>query len=74
MSNIPTGESAPTQQTETLLVRDEQEVFSELAGLCASPGYIHSLAFLYLSNNWVTFKDEVTAAAALVRTSPGLLV
>jgi hypothetical protein len=74
MSNIPTGESAPTQQTETLLVRDEQEVFNELAGLCASPGYIHALAFLYLSNNWVTFKDEVTAEDMLPNYSHERLI
>ena len=56
--------------------RDEQAIFSEIADLCSSPGYIHGLAALYLLNNFVTYGETLTeddllpnyAADRLIRT------
>jgi hypothetical protein len=54
------GERESVEETPTEPEREEQEVFDALAGLCAAPGYIHALAYLYQSNNWITYKDAVT--------------
>lgn len=35
-------------QEDTLTPRSEREVFDELAMLCATPGYAHVIAYLYL--------------------------
>lgn len=40
--------------------RTEKEVFDELALLCASPGYIHALAFIAFRDNIVGIKDELS--------------
>ena len=42
------------------LVKNEIDIFNELAQLCTSPGYIHAIAFLCFSNNVVMFDDEPT--------------
>jgi hypothetical protein len=54
------GERESVEEMPTEPGREEQEVFDALAGLCAAPGYIHALAYLYQSNNWITYKDAVT--------------
>lgn len=41
-------------------MRAEQTVFDELASLCASPGYIHALAYLCFRDNVIPFDDEIT--------------
>jgi SEC-C motif/Nuclease-related domain len=41
--------------------RTEKEIFDELALLCASPGYIHALAFIAFRDNIVGIKDELSA-------------
>lgn len=41
--------------------RTEQEVFSDLESLCASPGYIHVLAYVSLRDNFIFFGDRLTA-------------
>jgi hypothetical protein len=70
MSETPyTGN--PTEQTQP---RDEQAVFNELADLCSAPGYIHALAYLYQSNNWITYKDAVTAEDMLPNYSQERLI
>jgi hypothetical protein len=40
-------------------MRTEQQIFNDLAVLCASPGYAHALAFLCLQNNMVSYGDEL---------------
>ena len=42
------------------LVKNEIDIFNELAQLCISSGYIHAIAFLCFSNNVVMFDDEPT--------------
>ena len=39
--------------------RTEQEIFDDLAALCASPGYAHALAFLCYRDNFVGYRDEL---------------
>jgi hypothetical protein len=88
-SEVLGGGEGGSAETPSQPEREEQEVFNELADLCASPGYIHALANLFLLNNWITYKviipadggqgfqsivDSDSVSAALVRTSPGLLV
>jgi hypothetical protein len=40
--------------------RNEQEIFDELAVLCASPGYVHALAHLCLRDGVVGYWEEMT--------------
>ena len=42
-------------------LRSEQEIFDELAGLCTSPGYVHTIAFLCFRDNIVRYQGEMTA-------------
>lgn len=42
-------------------MRTEQAVFDDLISLCASPGYIHALAYLCFRDNAIPFDDEITA-------------
>ena len=42
-------------------MRSEQTVFDDLASLCASPGYIHALAYICFRDNVIACKDELTA-------------
>lgn len=44
---------------EAANMRTEQQVFDELAGLCASPGYAHALAFLCFRHNVVGYGGEL---------------
>ena len=40
-------------------MRTEQEIFEELAALCATPGYAHALASLCFRDNIVGYRDEL---------------
>jgi SEC-C motif/Nuclease-related domain len=40
--------------------RSESEVISEIAALCASPGYAHVLAFICFRDNFVTYREQMT--------------
>ena len=42
-------------------MRSEQAVFDDLASLCASPGYIHALAYFCFRDNAISYDDEITA-------------
>lgn len=42
-------------------VRDESEVFSDLADLCVSPGFVHVIAYFCFRDNLVLFGDEISA-------------
>jgi hypothetical protein len=70
MSDTP-NTSSPSEHTPP---RDEQAVFNELADLCSGPGYIHALAYLFQSNNWITYKDAVTAEDMLPNYSQERLI
>ncbi len=39
--------------------RSEQEIFDELATLCASPGYAHAIAYICFRDNIVRFSKEI---------------
>jgi hypothetical protein len=43
-------------------MRKEQQIFDELAALCPSPGYVHTIAYFCFRDNIVRYKDEMTAA------------
>lgn len=63
-------------------MRTEQAVFDDLASLCASPGYIHALAYLCFRDNAISFDKEITAAdtsfmfshSRLIRTETTTLI
>ena len=42
-------------------MRAEQEIFDELAGLCASPGYAHAIAYLCSRDNMIRYSGEMKA-------------
>jgi hypothetical protein len=55
-------------------LRSEQEIFDELAGLCTSPGYVHTIAFLFFRDNIVRYQGEMTAEDMKHMFSPEHLV
>src|ERR1700739_230245 len=63
-------------------MRSEQEVFDELARVCASPGYVHAIAFLGYRDTIIHYQDEMTvddmhnlySAERLVRTEISTLI
>jgi len=54
--------------------RPEQEVFEDLGRLCASPGFIHALAYLCFRENTVAIGETLTAEDLLPRHSPDRLI
>lgn len=42
-------------------MREEQEIFDDLAKICASPGYAHAIAYLCFRDNMVGYEGEMTA-------------
>lgn len=42
-------------------VREESEIISDLAQVCASPGYIHAIAYICFRDNTIKYADTVTA-------------
>src|SRR5437879_7581425 len=42
-------------------MRNEQEIFDELARLCTSPGYVHAVAYLCFRDNVVRYQGEMTS-------------
>jgi hypothetical protein len=71
-SNI--GGSSSSEQPLAPPAREEQEVFNGLVDLCAAPGYVHALAYLFQKNNWIIYKDEVTAEDMLPNYSHEKLI
>lgn len=55
-------------------VRKEAEIFSELAEICTSPGYIHAIAFLCFRDNTVKYADKLTSDDLLQQFSMDRLV
>jgi hypothetical protein len=42
-------------------MKTEQDIFDELATLCASPGYAHAIAYFCFRDNVIRCKDELKA-------------
>jgi SEC-C motif/Nuclease-related domain len=55
-------------------VRKESEIFSELAGICASPGYVHVIAYLCYKNNLIQYVDTLTPEDMLQQSSGDVCV
>ena len=63
-------------------MRAEQEIFDELAGLCASSGYAHAIAYLCSRDNMIRYSGEMKAAdmrhlfskSRLIRTETSTLI
>lgn len=64
------------------MIRAEQEIFDELAGLCASPGYAHAVAYLCFRDNMIRYSGEMKAEdmqhlfskSRLIRTETSTLI
>jgi hypothetical protein len=41
--------------------REEQQIFADLAALCAAPGFVHAIALFCYRDNVVRFSEELTA-------------
>lgn len=50
-------------------MRSEQEIFDDLAKLCASPGYAHALASISYKDNFIGYLDEIAADDLLKKYS-----
>lgn len=55
-------------------LRTEQEIFAELATLCAKPGYVHALAYLCFRDNIIAYAGEVTEADMRKMFEPSRLI
>ena len=63
-------------------MRAEQKIFDELAGLCASPGYAHAIAYLCSRDNMIRYSGEMKAEdmqhlfskSRLIRTETSTLI
>ena len=64
------------------MIRAEKEIFDELAGLCASPGYAHAVAYLCFRDNMIRYSGEMKAEdmqhlfskSRLIRTETSTLI
>lgn len=54
--------------------RAEQDIFNDLADLCAEPGFVHALAWMSLRDNYVTFDREMDSQALADSYAPGRTV
>lgn len=54
--------------------RAEQDIFNDLADLCAEPGFVHALAWMSLRDNYVTFDREMDSQALADSYAPGRIV
>ena len=55
-------------------MRKEQDIFDELAALCALPGYVHTIAHLCFRDNIVKYGEEMTAEDMQQLSSAGHLL
>jgi hypothetical protein len=51
--------------------RTEQEIFDDLAELCAAPGYAHALSWMSLRDNYVAFDQTMDSEALAASYAPG---
>ena len=64
------------------MIRAEQEIFDDLARLCASPGYAHAIAYLCSRDNMIRYSGEMKAEdmqhlfskSRLIRTETSTLI
>jgi hypothetical protein len=54
--------------------RAEQDIFNDLAELCATPGFVHALAWMSLRDNYVTFGGVMDGDALAASYAPGRTV
>ena len=54
--------------------RPESEIFSDMAALCATPGYIHALAYTCWRDNFITFEKEMTPEDMAKSYAPDRLI
>ena len=57
----------------TEAVRKESEIFLELAEICASPGYLHAIAYLCYQNDTIRYAVTLTPEDMLRRHSDFLV-
>ncbi len=63
-------------------MRAEQPIFEELAALCASPGYVHAIAYLCFRDNMILYSDVMKSEdmqglfskSRLIRTETSTLI
>ncbi|MBK3733783.1 preprotein translocase [Azospirillum brasilense] len=54
--------------------RVEQDIFNELAELCAAPGFVHVLSWMSLRDNYVTYIGTMDSDALAASYAPGRTV
>ncbi|WP_283178143.1 SEC-C metal-binding domain-containing protein [Gemmobacter sp. 24YEA27] len=54
--------------------RAEQDIFNDLAQLCAAPGFVHALSWMSLRDNYVTFDGKMNGDALAASYAPGRTV
>jgi hypothetical protein len=60
--------------SQDIPVRSEPEIFSDLADLCSSPGYIHVIAYLCYRDDTIGYSDKITIDDILQQYSPNRLI
>ena len=63
-------------------MRSEQTIFNDLAILCSSPGYVHTIAYLCFRDNMIPYSGEMTSedmqhlfsTTRLIRTETSTLI
>lgn len=56
---------------QSVKARTEQEIFDDLAKLCAAPGYAHALAWMSLRDNYVAFEGTMNSEDLAASYAPG---
>jgi Nuclease-related domain len=56
------------------VVRKESEIFSDLSEICASPGYVHAIAFLCFQNDVISYTGALTPEDIYQKSSKDFLV
>jgi hypothetical protein len=77
-----TKKSLAAHRSDLGAVREEHEIFSELAVLCASPGFAHAIAFFSYRDNLLRVGNELTSndlanshsGSRLIRTEISTLI
>lgn len=57
----PVGAPDDSPMAPRQAARSEDEIFAELSALCASPGFIHAIAYFCERDNLIRFAGELTA-------------
>jgi hypothetical protein len=54
------GKRQTGSTSKGITARDESEIFSDLANLCSSPGYIHVVAYLCYRDDTISYAEKIT--------------